>query len=104
MAELRAKEQQMEARISDARSEAASIREAALKSAREIKARGLADIDEELKRVAEEKINLMKDEAARIEDEGRNDAAALKALGEKNFEKVVEEVMRFVREPHGADL
>jgi vacuolar-type H+-ATPase subunit H len=55
LAELRAKEQQMEALISDARGEAASIREAALQSAREIKARGLSELDEELRPGAEEK-------------------------------------------------
>jgi hypothetical protein len=53
-----------------------------------------------LRLASEEKIKKMKDEAARIEDEGRLDVAELKARGERNFERVVEEVMRFIREPH----
>lgn len=102
LAELRVKEEEMETLLGDARRQAASIREAALKSAREFRSRSLSELDEELKRVSDGKIKEMKQEAGKIEDEGRKDAERLKARGEKNFEKVVEEVMRFIRDPHGA--
>lgn len=102
LAELRVKEEEMEALINDARREAASIREAALKSGRELRARSLAELESRLKSVFDEKTAEMKAEAARIEDEGREEAESLRARGERNFEKVVEEVMRFITEPGGA--
>ena len=100
--EIRAREEEMEALINDARGQAASIREAALKSARELRARSLSELEEELKSISDGKLTEMKEEAARIEEQGRREAEKLKVLGEKNFEKVVEEVMRFIREPGGA--
>jgi vacuolar-type H+-ATPase subunit H len=102
LAELRVKEQEMEALINGARREAASIREAALKSARELRAKSLAELDSGLKSVFDEKTEEMKAEAARIEDEGRKESESLRARGEGNLGKVVEEVMRFITEPGGA--
>ncbi|OGP13314.1 MAG: hypothetical protein A2052_03475 [Deltaproteobacteria bacterium GWA2_54_12] len=102
LSELRAKEEEMEALLNDARRQAASIREAALKSARELRSRSLSELEGELKSISDEKTNEMKQEAGKIEEQGRNEAEKLKARGEKNFEKVVEEVMRFIREPNGA--
>lgn len=102
LAELRAKEEEMEALLGDARRQAASIRDAATKSARELRSRSLSELEQELKSISDGKTRDMKQEAAKIEDEGRRDAERLKARGEKNFEKVVEEVMRFIRDPHGA--
>lgn len=101
LAELRAKEEEMETLLGDARQQAASIREAALKSARELRSKSLLELEGELKSISDEKMNEMKQEAGKIEDRGRKDAERLKAHGEKNFEKVVEEVMRFIRDPHG---
>ncbi len=49
LAELRAKEEEMEAFINDARGKAVSMREAAQKSARELRARSSAELDERLK-------------------------------------------------------
>jgi vacuolar-type H+-ATPase subunit H len=102
LAELRAKEDEMEALLGDARRQAASIREAAQKSARELKSRSRSALEAELKSISDEKTREMKEEAGKIEEQGRMDAEKLKARGEKNFEKVVKEVMRFIKEPHGA--
>lgn len=102
LAELRAREEEMEAFIKDAREQAASIRETAQRSARELRARSLADLENELKSVSDEKTNEMKKEAGRIEEEGRKEAEKLKERGEKNFEKVVDEVMRFIKDPREA--
>ncbi len=44
----------------------------------------------------------MKAEAAKIEEEGRIEADRLRERGERNFEKVVQELMRFIIEPGGA--
>lgn len=102
LAELRAKEDEMEAFINDARRQAASIREAAHKSARELRARGSAELDERLKAVSEEKTAAIMEEAGRIEEEGLREAGRLRERGERNFEKVVQELMRFIIEPGGA--
>ncbi|MBI2399521.1 MAG: hypothetical protein HYV23_00395, partial [Deltaproteobacteria bacterium] len=64
-------------------------------------AQRLSELEGELKSISDEKTREMKQEAGKIEDEGRKDAERLKARGETNFEKVVEEVMRFIRDPHG---
>jgi vacuolar-type H+-ATPase subunit H len=102
LSELRAKEEELEALINGARREAASIREAAQKSARELRAQSLAELETRLKRDFDEKTAEMKAEAAKIEDDGRRESESLRARGERNFEKVVEEVMRFITEPGGA--
>lgn len=102
LAELRAKEEEMEAFINDARGKAVSMREAAQKSARELRARSSAELDERLKALYDEKTAAMKEEARRIEEEGRIEADRLRERGERNFEKVVQELMRFIIEPGGA--
>lgn len=102
LAGLRAKEEEMEALLKGARQEAASVREAALKSARELKDRSRAELEEELRRTYEARIREAALEAERIEEQGRVEAERLRARGERNFEKVVSEVMRFIKEPHGA--
>lgn len=104
LAELRAKEEELEARINEARREAASIREAALKSARESRALSISGLEGELKAFADSRIREMNEEAARVEEKGREEASRLKALGESNFEKAVEEVMKFIRVQRGGPL
>ena len=104
LAELRAKEEELEARINEARREAASIREAALKSARELRAGSISGLEGELKAFADSRTREMNEEAASIEEKGREEALRLKALGERNFERAVEEVMKFIRVQRGGPL
>lgn len=102
LAGLRAKEEEMEALLAGARREAASIREAALASARSLKEKRRSELDSELEKSYEAGMRETVEEAGRIEEEGRLTAERLKAKGERNFEKTVAEVMRYIREPHGA--
>ncbi|MCC6501572.1 MAG: hypothetical protein IT362_00365 [Deltaproteobacteria bacterium] len=104
LAELRAKEVELEARINEARREASSIREAALKSARDIKAAGASELEGELKAFIDERTREMNDEAASIEEKGRQEALRLKEIGERNFERAVEEVVKFIKQPRGGQL
>jgi len=103
LAELRAKEDELEARVNVARREAASIREAALKSAREKKAAAFSELDSELKSFVEARTKEMNEEAAVIEEKGREEASRLRAVGERNFEKAVDEIVRLIRAQGGAD-
>lgn len=102
LAELRAKEDELEARVNEARREAASIRETALKSAREMKAAAVLELESELKSFVEARTKEMNEEAAVIEEKGREEAARLRAVGERNFEKAVDGIVKLVRAQSGA--
>lgn len=104
LAELRAKEVELEARINEARGQAASIREAALRGARDIKAAGALELDSGLKAFIDARTGEMNDEAASIEEKGRQEALRLKEIGERNFERAVEEVVKFIKQPRGGQL
>jgi len=103
LAGLRAKEDELEARVNEARREAASIREAALKSAREKKAAAFLELETEIESFVEARTKEMTAEAAVIEEKGREEAARLRAVGERNFEKAVDEIVRLIRAQGGAD-
>lgn len=102
LAELRAKEDELEARVNEARREAASIREAALKSAREKKAAAFSELETEITSFVEARTKEMNEEAAAIEEKGRGEAARLRGVGERNFEKAVDEIVRLIRAQGGA--
>lgn len=101
LAQLRAKEDELEARVSEARSQAASIRESALKSAREMKAAAVEELESEIKSFIEARTKEMNEEAAVIEENGRQEALRLKAVGERNFEKAVDGIVEFIKERRG---
>lgn len=101
LAGLRAKEEEMEALLNNARREAASIREAALQSARSLKEKLRSELEEELKKTYESRMKETLEEAGRIEEEGRIEAERLREKGEKNLGKVVAEVVSFVKGHHG---
>ncbi|MBI2414131.1 MAG: hypothetical protein HYV24_13085 [Deltaproteobacteria bacterium] len=92
--ELKRKEEAMEALINDAKKRASAIREASLKSAKELKAVKLKDIEAELSLLSEASEKGLKHEISSIEEAGKRDAEALKKKGEANREKAIEEVMR----------
>lgn len=96
LAELRAREEEMEALLDQSRKEAVSIRDEALRSSREIRDSAKAKSMEEVRALEDSGRALIEDEAERIEERGRAEAAELRAKGERNMEKVVSEVMRFL--------
>lgn len=96
LAELRAKEEEMEAILARARQEAAAIREEALRSSREIREAARAMAAEEVRALEASERALMEEEANKVEEQGKAEAAELRSKGERNMEKVVSEVMRFL--------
>lgn len=99
LAELRAKEEEMEALLEQARKQAASIRDEASRTARGIRESARSGSMEEVRAFEEAERALIEDEAGKIEEKGRQEAQELRAKGERNMEKVVAEVMRFLMEP-----
>lgn len=98
LAELREKEDEMEALISEAREKAAHMREEALKSARAISEKASAEADEEVRAILSSERASIAQEASRIEEDGSKEADRLREKGLRNTEKVVSEVMRFLIE------
>lgn len=92
--ELKKKEEAMEALISEAKKRASAVREASAKSAKELKAVKLREIDAELKALSDKFEDGLKEEISSIEEAGRKDAGTLKEKGEARKEKAIEEVMR----------
>lgn len=92
--ELKKKEEAMEALINEAKKRASVIREASIKSARELKAVRLREIDAELKGLSDKSEEGLKKEVSSIEEAGKRDAEALEQKGEARKEKAIEEVMR----------
>lgn len=101
LAELRIKEEEMEALINDARKRAAVIRELGLKSARELKESILKETDEEIKAQYSSVIEEISAEARRIEETGEKEALELKEKGLKRKDAVAREVMRFLLDEAG---
>ncbi|OGP21212.1 MAG: hypothetical protein A2054_02870 [Deltaproteobacteria bacterium GWA2_55_10] len=98
LAELRAREEEMEALVEQARKEAASIRDEAARTSRAIRESAGSRSLEEVRAFEDSERALIEDEARAIEEQGRAEAAELRAKGERNMEKVVTEVMRFLIE------
>lgn len=94
--ELKRKEEAMEALINDAKKRGSVIREASIKSARELKAVKLRGIEAELKGLSDKSGEGLKEEVSSIEEAGKRDAEALEQKGEARKEKAIEEVARIL--------
>ncbi|MBI1912546.1 MAG: hypothetical protein HYS21_11170 [Deltaproteobacteria bacterium] len=99
---LRAKEEEMEALINDARKKAAIIREGAAKTAKELKADRIREIEEELKRISSIAEVEMQKEVARIEEQAQKDVEDIRKKGAERKDKAVKEVIKAVLESMGA--
>ena len=92
--ELKRKEEEMEALINGSRKMAFTIRETALKNARELKASRQSEIDRELKERAASFEEGLKKEIEGIEEAGRRDAESLKDAGRARMETAIEDVVK----------
>ncbi len=101
--DLKAKEEELEVLLEGARTKALAIREEALRKARELKEAKAVELESELAAISEEREAAIREEAERIEREGEAAAAKLKATGEKNMDRAVEEVIRFITGAGGAE-
>ncbi|MDP2689929.1 MAG: hypothetical protein Q8P48_07430 [Deltaproteobacteria bacterium] len=103
LSDLKAKEEELEVLLEGARTKALAIREEALRKARELKEAKAVELESELAAISEEREAAIREEAGRIEREGEAAAAKLKATGEKNMDRAVEEVIRFITGAGGAE-
>ena len=101
LAELRAREEEMEALINEARKEASRIREEALRSARELKESRRKESEEEARSLEAAGSEAAGKEAMMIVEEGEKEAGELRGKGDRNIEKAVSEVVRFLKSPKG---
>lgn len=96
LSELRAREEEMEELINEARRQAARIREEASRSARELKESKLREAEEEARGIESSGRAAIEREAMGVEEEGRREAEALRLKGEGNRDRAVAEVVRFL--------
>lgn len=94
--ELKAKEEEMEALINDAKRRASVIKEGAVKAARELKSASLRDMEKDIKELASRDEAAITEEVKRIEEESKKSAEGLKIKGLSMRDKAVEEVIRII--------
>jgi len=99
--QLKSKEDEMEALINEARKKAASIREEALKKAKEIKSAKIKETEAELAGFAGKKREAAELEAASIEKDAVKRAEELKKKGVARKDEAVKAVVRFINEGLG---
>lgn len=95
---LKVKEDEMEAMLQEARDKARSIREDALRKAKEINGAMLEAFETEMRSAASLEQAKTDEEAARIVDEARNSAKLLAERAGGRMDAAVQEVMRIVTE------
>ncbi|MBI5970430.1 MAG: hypothetical protein HY884_04685 [Deltaproteobacteria bacterium] len=95
---LKAKEEEIEAAINIAKMQAASIKEGALKKAREVKLSSLKRLDEDARALAAMQGEELKNLSAKMDAEAGSKAAELRKIGLKNMDEAVETVLRRVME------
>jgi len=95
---LKAKEEEIDAAINIAKRQAASIKEGALKKARELKLASLKRLDEEARVLAARQGTELKNLSEKMDAEAGARAAELRRLGLGNMDKAVEAVLRRVTE------
>lgn len=98
---LKSKEDEMEALINEARRKTASIREEALKKAKEIKSAKMKEMEAELAGFAGGKREAYAEEAAAIEKDAAKRAGELKEKGVSRKDEAVKAVVRFINEGLG---
>ena len=95
---LKAKEDEMEARIQEARSRASAIKEGALTKVREIKTASQSELDSEIERIVAARTAEIEAEVAGIDAQAGRDAEELKNRGLRRRDKAISEAVRFVME------
>lgn len=95
---LKSKEEEIEAAINAAKRQAASIKESALKKAREFKLSGLKRLDEEARALAARQGAELKDLSEKMDAETEAKAAELTRLGLQNMDRAIEAVLKRVTE------
>ncbi len=95
---LKSKEEEIEAAINAAKRQAASIKEGALKKAREFKLSGLKRLDEEARALAARQGEELKKLSEKMDAEAAAKAAELRRTGLQNMDKAIEAVLRRVTE------
>lgn len=95
---LKSKEDEMEARIQDARTRAAAIREEALKKVRDIKAARQRELDSEVDGIVAGRTTEIDADVAAVERQAERDAEELRARGTKRIDEAVTEAVRFITE------
>lgn len=93
---LKVKEEEMEALINEAKKKASGIMEDAVRKARELKNIRIREIDEELRKISAIEEESIRNEAAKIEEEGRMATEDLRRRGEERKDRAVKEVIRFI--------
>lgn len=93
---LRTKEEEMETLLLETRKQAAIIKEAAIKRAKELKTAKLIEMEEGLRKASEKEDAVIAAEADAIDKEGQRLALELKAKGERNMDRAVEAAVRSI--------
>ena len=99
--QLKSKEDEMEALINEARKQAASMKENALKKAKEIRSAKIKETEQELAGIFARRKEAASREAAAIEADAVARAAGLRQTVAAQRDRAVKEVVRFINEGLG---
>lgn len=97
---LRAKEEEISAIIEEARLKASSIREAAVRRAKEIKTAREIEAHSIISEAGREQERIMREEAASVESKSIEAAKALRVKGTSRLEEAAIDVVRIVSGPY----
>lgn len=95
---LKSKEDEMEARIQEARTRASAIKDEAARKAREIRTERARALDAEVDAISAERRREIDAEVAAVDARAEQDAAELRKKGLERIDPVVAEAVRFITE------